>query len=147
MKSIIMGAILLASATSFAGVTLDCKKSFGNAVYTKFTLQTEIDDTYGLPYDLEEIVGTTVILDGKINKKHDDYRLDEEDKEWSFVTLGKRESVIEKGSEFQIETCKDCDYNGATYKYVGNVDGEVFITELYGSDSSGEFSVYTCKKK
>ena len=87
------------SFTSFAGVTLECKKSFGNAVYTQFTLQTAIDDTYGLPYDLEDIVGTTVILDGKINKKHDDYRTDEEDQEWSFVTLGKRETVIEKVSK------------------------------------------------
>ncbi len=146
MKKLTTGLLLLLSLTSYANVTLECAKAFGEAVYSSFLLETEIDDDFGMPYDLDSLIGTTVTLTGKANANHPDI-IPSEDGSWSYVTLGKRAAQIEANSQFYIETCKDCDFNSATYEYKLSNDGEIYITEMYGSDGSGEFSVYTCEVK
>lgn len=148
MKVLVLLSLL--SVTSvFAGVTLECDTAYGESVYSSFTLTTPINNEYGMPYSLEDYLGQEVVLDGVANPNHPD-QLDDMD-DWSFVTLGKRSAKIksddEIGQYFYIETCKDCDFNSARYQYKKSNDGELFITEMYGSDGSGEFSVYKCEKK
>lgn len=144
MKMLNISIVMLVSLNCFAGVTLECKKAFGDSVYTSFSLKTEINDDIGMPYDLDSFIGTKVTLDGVANPNHPDV-IPSDDGSWSFVTLGLRDSKIEENSEFYIETCKDCDFNSALYEYKMSNEGEVYITEMYGSDGSGAFSVYSCE--
>ena len=141
MRKTLSSIILLLSLNTFAGVTLECNSVYGNSVYTTFYLKTVINDNYGMPYDLEDIIGSAVTLNGIPNPNHDDVM---ETDEWNFVTLGPREAFIKSGSKFSIETCENCDFNGAEYEYKKSNEDEIFFTEMYGSDGSGEFSLYKC---
>ena len=137
-------SLTLFTNTSFANVTITCNSSFGESVYSTFELTIPLENLSYMPYELDELIGSNVILDGIANPNHQDIIPGED--EWSYVTLGPREAVIREGSEFYIETCKDCDFNSATYTFKLTNEEEIFITEMYGSDGSGEFSVYTCSK-
>jgi hypothetical protein len=146
MKDKLIGLALLLSSTSYAGVTLECDKAFGEAVYSSFTLSTEINDQAQMPYDFSLMIGTTLMLNGKANLNHPDIIPSDDEYAFSYVTLGSRATVVKKDLSFHIETCKDCDINSAEYRYQKSNEGEIYITEMYGSDGSGDFSVYTCVK-
>ena len=149
---ILLAMISLMVLASYAkgAVSLNCEAKLGPSVYTSFTLVfSEMSDKPDLPYNLKGLEGSEVLLEGKINTNHPDAY---DGTEWSFATGGLRKSVIEddyykaEGLGFNIETCKDCDFNGATYQYRKTSDSEIFITEMYGSDGSAGFSIYACTK-
>ena len=148
MKVLVLLTLAMTS-TAFAGATLKCDNVYGESVYSEFTLETPFESETNLPYELTDYLGQNVVLEGKPNPNHPDRMDGYED--WSFVTPGKRVATIKKddsdGEYFSIETCQDCDFNGASYEYKMSNEGELFITEMYGSDGSGEFSVYSCQVK
>ncbi len=146
---LILLTITMATTKVNAAVKLKCERAFGEAVYSSFTLVfTKMESKYGLPYNLKGLEGTKVVLEGEANPRHPDVMPGYED--WSYVTPGKRVSTIKndyheaEGLGFNIETCQDCDFNGATYQYRKSSEEEIFITEDYGSDGSAEFSLYSC---
>lgn len=145
MKSVLTLTFLLLTSSTLASTTLHCKQAFGESVYESFTLELDPNGQWDYKYDLSDLVGSEVILDGVMNENHVDN--DNFSDEWQFVTLGKRSTQVrhdEQGYGFYIDTCKDCDFNSATYKYEKTSDSEIFITENYGSDGSSAFSVYSC---
>ena len=147
MKSLLVSSLLILTSLTYAKTTLYCEQAFGESVYTSFKLELDPQDKWEYEYDLSDLAGSEVILDGEMNINHADN--DNFSDEWQFVTLGKRSATIKDrgdGYEFYIETCEDCDFNSATYKYQRTSDSEIFITELYGSDGSSEFSVYSCSR-
>ncbi len=152
LKILVLMIIVMATiATTKAAVEFKCDPVLGESVYSTFNIEfKEMSSEYGLPYSLRDLEGTQIVLDGKANPNHPDIIEDLDD--WSYVTLGKRTATIKdyeysrEGLGFSIETCKDCDFNSAVYQYRKSNESEVFITEDYGSDGSGEFSVYKCEQ-
>lgn len=148
MKKLFLATLLIGSLNTFAQseIMLNCKPVLGNSVYAKLTLKFKIDMP-SLSYDFK-IIKNKVTLNGEANPKHDDV-LDGDD--FSYVTLGDRTATVEKEAysnnfSFYLETCLDCDFNSAEYKFIHIESDELFLTEEYGSDGSSEFSVYSCKE-
>ncbi len=136
------------SFSTLASINLKCHPVFGQSVYSQLQVNLKIQPLGGLPYSLEEYLGAEVLLSGEKNENHPDVL--ENDFGWSYVTLGERKSFLkrdEMGVYFYIETCLKCDFNSARYQYRLTSEGEIFLTELYGSDHSGEFSLYSCVAK
>ena len=151
MKSVIAVMTVLLSTYTFSAASLNCELVYGEGVYINMSVEFQaIDDSRALPYSLKEIVGTEVIIDGTMNQNHEDN--DDIGEEWTYVTPGARTTAIrndewnQSGLGFYVDTCEDCDFNGATYQYRRSNEGEIFITEMYGSDGSGEFSLYSCER-
>lgn len=88
LKLITLLSLLFSSNIIMAKTTLECNQKFGNSVYSTFTLELDDYSASWDDYDLSDLVGTNVTLDGVTNENHVDN--DDLGEGWTFVTLGKR---------------------------------------------------------